>query len=115
MLVFLACSGTVPNEVQQELDRLNAELNRTKKVAKDAIKKLNHLQKKISASISKTFLDIFWSCKMEIAFLLDNKSPFLPKVTIFSTNLLSSLAFAKVVVICSCFIRALDILSLIHI
>ena len=34
MLIFLACSGTVPNEVQQELDRLNAELNRTKKVAR---------------------------------------------------------------------------------
>ena len=45
MLVFLACSGTVPNEVQQELDRLNAELNRTKKVAKEAINKVNHLEK----------------------------------------------------------------------
>ena len=54
MLVFLACSGTVPNEVQQELDRLNAELNRTKKVAKDAINKVNHLEKKLSASISKS-------------------------------------------------------------
>ena len=53
MLVFLACSGTVPNEVQQELDRLNAELNRTKKVAKEAINKVNHLEKKLSASISK--------------------------------------------------------------
>ena len=54
MLVFLACSGTVPNEVQQELDRLNAELNRTKKVAKEAINKVNHLEKKLSASISKS-------------------------------------------------------------
>ena len=53
-LVFLACSGTMPNEVQQELDRLNAELNRTKKVAKDAINKVNHLEKKLSASISKS-------------------------------------------------------------
>jgi tetratricopeptide (TPR) repeat protein len=54
MLVFLACSGTVPNEVQQELERLNAELSRTKKVAKDAINKVNHLEKKLSASISKS-------------------------------------------------------------
>ena len=54
MLVFLACSGTMPNEVQQELDRLNAELNRTKKVAKEAINKVNHLEKKLSASISKS-------------------------------------------------------------
>ena len=43
-----------PNEVQQELDRLNAELNRTKKVAKEAINKVNHLEKKLSASISKS-------------------------------------------------------------
>jgi len=53
MLLFLACSGTVPNEFQQELDRLNAELNRTKKVADEAISKVNHLEKKLSASISK--------------------------------------------------------------
>ena len=53
MLVFVACSGTVPNEVQQELDRLNAELNRIKKVAKDAINKVNHLEKKLFRTIKK--------------------------------------------------------------
>ena len=54
MLVFLACSGTVPIEVQQELDRLSAELNRTKKVAKEAIIKVNQLEKKLSVSKSKS-------------------------------------------------------------
>ena len=54
MLLFFACSGTVPNEVQQELDRLSTELNRTKKIAEEATNKVSHLEKKLSASISKS-------------------------------------------------------------
>ena len=53
-LVLFSCSGTIPNEVQKELDRLNGELNRTKQVAREAINKVNHLEKKLSASISKS-------------------------------------------------------------
>ena len=53
-LVLLSCSGTIPNEVQKELDRVNGELNKTKQVAREAINKVNHLEKKLSASISKS-------------------------------------------------------------
>ena len=53
-LVFIACSGTVPNEFQQQLDRLNAELNRTKQVAMEAINKVNNLERELSVSISKS-------------------------------------------------------------
>ena len=54
MLVFLACSGTVPTEVQKEFDRLNTELNKTKQVAREAINKVNNLERELSASISKS-------------------------------------------------------------
>ena len=53
-LVLFSCSGTIPNEVQKELDRVNGELNKTKQVAREAINKVNHLEKKLSASISKS-------------------------------------------------------------
>ena len=53
-LVLFSCSGTIPNEVQKELDRLNSELNRTKQVAMKAINKVNNLERELSASISKS-------------------------------------------------------------
>ena len=46
--------------------------------------------------------------RIDIDFFLAAKSPFLPKVTNFSTKGLNSFAFGKVVVICSCLINEFD-------
>ena len=53
-LILFSCSGTIPDDVQNELDRLNRELSRSKQIANDAINKVDNLKKKLSISISNS-------------------------------------------------------------
>ena len=54
MLILFSCSGTIPDDVHNELDRLNKELSRTKQIANQAISKVDNLKKELSVSISKS-------------------------------------------------------------
>ena len=53
-LILFSCSGTIPDDVQNELDRLNRELIRTKQIADEAINKVDNLKKELLVSISKS-------------------------------------------------------------
>ena len=53
-LILFSCSGTIPDDVQNELDHLNRELILAKQIADEAINKVDNLKKELLVSISKS-------------------------------------------------------------
>ena len=67
-VVLYSCSSSVPDEYVQKMDRLTAELKKTKAIASLAVSKVNELEEKLNISIEERD-SIIYDHKQETALL----------------------------------------------